>query len=139
MTGRREAAPNAADLAQQVAEMVRGLNHATLPADGFPGLEYPGDAERVLGWLAGAVRRLGQTVEQVAGFLYVQRDRVGLVDSSAAYAGQPSLAVAVAIETLLERVTGPLSLAGRYLEDARRATSGLAVELPDDAGDGGRS
>jgi hypothetical protein len=127
---RQPAGPSAVELARQVAEAVRGLNHATHPADRFPGLEYPADAYEVLGALSTAAGGLGQTIGQLARFLRTQNTRPGLSDYSATYSGRPAVAIAYALAAL-DDTLGPLALVARFLNEAQRATSGLAVDETD--------
>ena len=57
----------AAQLADDAAEAIRSLNHATLsPRDGW---EYPADAYSVVGGLGTLVMRLPQVLEQLTEFV----------------------------------------------------------------------
>jgi hypothetical protein len=68
--------PGTPDAARAVAdsasEAIRALNHATLPADGYPGLQYPADAYYLLGALNQLVTRIPQLLEQTSAFLQRQ-------------------------------------------------------------------
>ncbi|NED60209.1 hypothetical protein G3I15_04625, partial [Streptomyces sp. SID10244] len=56
-----------AQLADDAAEAIRALNHATL--SGRPGWEYPADAYSVVGNLGTLVMRLPQVLEQLTEFV----------------------------------------------------------------------
>lgn len=110
MTG-REPTP-AAGLADQAAELVRALNHATLPGAG--GLTYPGDAYSVLIALSVLAARLPQALAQAETFLAKElaAGRIVIVDGP--HIGDPDAAVAQAEE---------------YLHAARAAAHRLHVDL----------
>jgi len=93
--------------AQQAAEAVWALNHATLPGAG--GLGGPADVYDVLGALASLVARLPQALGQLQGFLDVECEagRVAVVEGD--FAGDPVAAVA----TTGTGWTGPPSPPGR--------------------------
>jgi hypothetical protein len=61
--------PCAVRTAHDIEEAVRILNHATLPALAWMGLDGPGDVYSVAGSLTAAARGLGQTCDQLAAFL----------------------------------------------------------------------
>jgi hypothetical protein len=67
-----------AALADQAAESIRSLNHATL--SGRPGWEYPSDAYDVVGDLARLVMMLPQAIEQCGKFFdaLVEAGHVGV-------------------------------------------------------------
>jgi hypothetical protein len=81
-----------ARLADQAAEAVRSLNHATIRG---AGLEFPADAYDVLGSLALLAARLPQALGQVQDFLddATEAGRVAVVDGE--HAGDPVAAVTV--------------------------------------------
>ncbi|MDI3406059.1 hypothetical protein [Streptomyces cavernicola] len=56
-----------AELAEQAAQAIRNLNHATLP--GKDQLAYPGDAYETVGPLARLAHRLPQSLDQLTEFL----------------------------------------------------------------------
>jgi hypothetical protein len=66
------ATQSAAQAADQAAEAIRALNYATLPHEGAPGLEYPGDAYMVIASLKTAVERMPQLFAQLTGWLTEQ-------------------------------------------------------------------
>jgi hypothetical protein len=79
-----------AQLADDAAEAIRGLNHATLSTR--PGWEYPSDAYSVVGGLARAVGGLTQAADQIGALIeeldgHLTSDRGTLdADVIAAYA-----------------------------------------------------
>ena len=87
-----------AQCAEQAAEAVRALNHATLPAAG--GLTEPADVYAVLGSLATLTARLPQALSQLLGFFQREQaaGRVQIVDGQ--HAGDPAAAVADLEQTL---------------------------------------
>jgi hypothetical protein len=101
-----------AGLADQAAELVRALNHATLP--GADGLSYPGDVYSVLIGLSVLAGRLPQALAQAETFLVAQltAGRIVIVDGT--HTGDPDAAVAEAEE---------------YLNTARAAAHRLHVDL----------
>lgn len=131
---------SAVELAGEIAETVRDLNHATHPADRFPSLIYPANAYEVLAALSTATDRLGQTIGQLARYLRTQYHRPGLVDFSTTHRGRPDLAIDDALGALNDAL-GPLALASRLLNQAQQATSGLAIndnDPDDETGEAGR-
>jgi len=71
-----EQSGSALDAAVQMAEAVRALNHATVPAGGWPGLDGTGDIYSVVGALSIGVERLPQACDQCAAYL-ADRRRAG--------------------------------------------------------------
>jgi hypothetical protein len=55
---------SASEAAQEAAEAIRTLNYATLPHEGYPGLEYPSDVYEVIGALKTALERMPQALQQ---------------------------------------------------------------------------
>lgn len=88
------------EIADEAAEAIRALCHATLPADGFPGLEYPVDAYHVLGSLELLASRLPQLLTQLAAFLQreLQADLVTIAGGE--FYGDPLGAIGTASEEL---------------------------------------
>jgi hypothetical protein len=101
-----------AGLADQAAELVRALNHATLPGAG--GLSYPGDVYSVLIALSVLAGRLPQALAQTETFLVAQLTAGRIVIVDGAHTGDPDAAVAEAEE---------------YLNTARAAAHRLHVDL----------
>lgn len=59
----------AAKAADQAAEAMRALNYLTLPREGAPGLEYPGDVYEVVASLKILAQRLPQLFGQLSLWL----------------------------------------------------------------------
>jgi hypothetical protein len=88
--------------AEAAAKAIRSLNHATHPADDFPGLQYPSDLYRVLGELSLLCERLPQALRQLVRFLDRQLDaNLIAIDAGTEFAGHPERAV-TAVEVYLE-------------------------------------
>lgn len=117
---------SAAEVARELAGKVRELNYATLPADGYPGLECPADVYAVLGALSGAVYGLRQIAEQLRWFLVGQENRPGLVNNYDHSLRGPKKAVDQALSVLFfaDRPLVDLTVA---LDRAQQAVAGLAV------------
>lgn len=60
---------SAAEIAQQMAELARELNYATLPHDGYPGLREPSDVYDVAAALKTMAQRLPQACQQTSRWL----------------------------------------------------------------------
>ncbi len=114
--------------ARLIADAVRFLNYATLPASNAPGISYAGDVDDVLGSIHGAAGGLQQTFGQLAeclrddlatGRLRMARGRPNADD--------PAAAVEYASAGLAEaaRICGGLRMA---LEMVRRTTAGMYLE-----------
>ena len=87
-------------LALAASETIRTLNHATMPANGCPGLAYPSDAYTVVGALAELAGRLPQLLEQTSVFLQRQL-QFDLIDvDEGAYKGDPLGAIGTAANAL---------------------------------------
>jgi hypothetical protein len=115
------------EVAGAVAEGIRVLNYATGGRD-WPGLDYPGDAYDLLGWLYTATQRLPQLFTQLAGFLVAQ-GASSLADDQ----GRDPQACTAAAASDLERASTAASALTKLLQDAQLAISGLYVK---DSGDG---
>jgi hypothetical protein len=98
VTGHGPDGPSAAGLADQVAELVRALNHATLP--GRSGLAYPGDVYSVLIALSVLAARLPQALAQTETFLAKELAAGRIVIVDGAHTGDPAAAVAQAAACL---------------------------------------
>jgi len=118
--------------ARLIADAVRYLNHATLPANGAPGIGYAADVDEVLGALEGAAGGLQQTLRQLAECL---RDDLATgrlrLDASRLHTDNPALAVEVAYAELAvaARTCGSFQAT---LSSVRRFTAGMYLE---EAGD----
>jgi hypothetical protein len=126
MPRRRE---TAATIAARISEDVRALNYATLPGDGFPGLDWPADASDTIAAVAEAVARLPQALGQIADFLTTQKRRPGLADRFSRYAGRPREAVDAACTALRAAATETGRVQVR-LAKAHNATAGLSIDDP---------
>jgi hypothetical protein len=115
-----------------IADAVRFLNHATLPANGAPGISYAGDADNVLGSIAAAIGGLqqlfGQLEECLRADLATGQARL---DHGRPYADDPEKAVEVACADLesAKAVAGQLQ---STLANVRRITSGMYLESADE-------
>lgn len=85
--------PSAAALAGEIAEQVRALNHATLPAEGYPGLVWVADVYEVLNALREAANRLQQTALQTGAFLAHAADTAQLGVDAGPFVGNPDAAM----------------------------------------------
>jgi len=117
--------PHSAEYTMQVAyvldDAARVLNHATMPGAG--GLDYPGDAYRLLGALYTATERLPQLFAQLTAFLESQRDAGNLADDNGRNAtGQ----VALAAFRLAKAIQAAATLTDE-LQAAQNAISGLYI------------
>jgi len=120
-----------ATLADQAAEAIRVLNHATLPRRSL--LEYPSDVYDVLGALSILVERLVQTFGQLTRFLgdELGAGRVIAVEGQP-FAGSPAVAVMDAVHWLEQASQAAVELCDA-LSNAQQATAGLASAGADEA------
>jgi hypothetical protein len=84
----------AMQLADEAAEGIRALNHATLPAAG--GLVFPADAYAVTGSLAVLAARLPQVLSQIEVFLADELAAGRIVIVAGEHAGDPTAAITLA-------------------------------------------
>jgi hypothetical protein len=116
--------------ASLIADAVRYLNYATLPASHAPGISYAGDVDAVLGSIQAAVGGLRQTLSQLEECL---RDDLatGLLrlDAGKPHADDPARAVEVACSEL-EAARGECGQLQATLGRVRRFTA--AMYLDDD-------
>lgn len=110
-------------LANQASEAIRVLNHATLPANGCPGLSSPSDAYRMVGTLAELASRMPQLLEQVSAFLQrqLQLDRVAV--DHGAFAGDPFGAICTASDALERCATADARRLAKALDVAQQAVA----------------
>lgn len=101
-----------AALADEAAESVRALNHATLPGTG--GLVFPADAYDVTGALSLLASRLPQALAQLLAFLQTEAAAGRVVIVSGDHAGDPA--------AVLANVTASLDIA---VASARRLHQAL--------------
>jgi hypothetical protein len=83
-----------ARLAEDAAEAVRALNHATLPGAGE--LAYPADAYEVAGSLAVLAGRLPQALAQLSAFLDGEVNAGRVVIVAGEHSGDPAAAISAA-------------------------------------------
>lgn len=118
--------------ARLIADAVRFLNYATLPASGAPGIGYAGDVDNVLGALESAAGGLQQTLRQLAECL---RDDLATgrlrLDLNRPHADNPAQAVEFARSglTVAARTCGSLQAT---LSGARQVTAGMYLDEGDD-------
>jgi hypothetical protein len=117
-----------------LAEAVRALNYATL--GDVPGLEFPADADALLGNLALAVMRLPQLLGQVVAWLQDQNAAGRVEVRHGEHRGDPIGAVAVTGVALMDacHAAGQLQAA---LDAARKVTATLGA--PFSAGEDGNA
>lgn len=119
-----------------IADAVRYLNYASMPADGAPGISYPGDVDAVLGAIAAAAGGLQQTFDQLAECLRADlaTGRLGWTPGKP-YADDPAKAVEEACSELEIAVSDCGSLRST-LARARRVTSAMHLAAEDESDDG---
>jgi hypothetical protein len=108
-------------IADQASDAVRALNHATHPADGFPGLELPADAYYLLGHLHQVATRLPQLLMQISAFLQVQLQHDVIVVDDGKFAGDPLGAVGTASHALDECARRAARTLAAAIDTARQA------------------
>jgi hypothetical protein len=115
-----------------IADAVRYLNYATMPADGAPGIGYAGDADNLLGSIAAAVGGLQQLLGQIGQCL---RDDLATgrlrLDVGRPYAEEPAKAVAAAVADL-EVARAEAAQLQAALVNVRRITAGMYLESTDE-------
>ena len=116
-----------AQAAEHVAEGIRYMNHATIAQ--CPGLETPQDAERLLGHLHDAAKRLRQLLVQIQAHLAGLHDAGTLAGSQGR---DPKVLIAQA-SYALGGAHGSAEDLAAGLKEAQRALSGLYVEDGEDA------
>ena len=127
MTGPR----TVAELANDAAETIRALNHATFPGAG--GLVWPGDAYDVIASLSLLAARLPQALAQLDRFLTGEVDAGRVAVDGGEFTGDPAAAAAAASHWLDQAQ----SCAGRLhhaLDQAQQTAAYLAATDLDDGG-----
>lgn len=117
-----------ARLAEDAAEAVRALNHATLPGSG--GLMFPADAYETAGALAVLVARLPQALAQLSAFLQAETEAGQIIIAAGPHVGDPGAAVSAACRHL----DGASAAAGQLqqaLDAAQQALTWGAAKQPD--------
>lgn len=117
----------ARDLAREASEAIRLLNHATLPADDWPGLNSPADAFDVLGALAELTCRLPQLLGQVSAFLQRQLQFDLLIVDDGTFAGDALGAVGTATNELESPAIDAARRLGCALMRAQQSIAFVAV------------
>ena len=95
----------ARSIANDASEAIRALNHATLPADGYPGLEYPADVHDLLGAMNGLASRMPQLLGQVSTYLKRELQHGAISVDDGPFAGDPDAAVRQVSDELDHRAT----------------------------------
>lgn len=115
-----------AEAGQLFDDCSRFLCYATMPEKG--GLEYPGDAYRLIADLYAATGRLPQACEQIGEFLMAQGRRV---DAYEARGRNPSEQSAIGAARLADAATAAHNLT-RALQAAQTAIAGLGIREDED-------
>jgi hypothetical protein len=112
---------DARTIADSASEAIRVLNHATLPADGFTGLEYSSDVYHLLGAMQQLAARLPQVLVQTSAFLQreLQYDVITVDDGP--FAGDPLGAVGTASHALEGAATRAAQMLAAALKSAHEA------------------
>jgi len=115
----------ARETAEAAAEAIRTLCHLTLPANGYPGLEFPSDVDVIVAHLETMVQRLPQLCQQLGGWLVREREagRAG-VDAPHLDAGLTVARARVCLKSAADAVPA----VERQLHWARNATTHLTGE-----------
>jgi hypothetical protein len=125
-------APTPAQLANQAAEAVRSLNHATFP--GTSTLVFPSDAYGVIASLSVLASRLPQLLAQLDRWLTSEVEAGHVVVDAGEYACDPQAAAAVASHWLDQATTAAEAL-HRALDQAQQASAYLATSSADSGRD----
>jgi hypothetical protein len=83
-------------LADQAAQSIRLLNHATLPWDDYAGLHSPADAYDVIASLAHAASMLPQLLDQLSAYLTRQLEHDHVQIDGGEHVGDPLAAISAA-------------------------------------------
>jgi hypothetical protein len=123
--------PSVTDLANDAAEAIRSLNHATFPGSGQ--LTWPGEAYDVMASLSLLAARLPQLLGQLDRFLTGEVDAGRVVVAGGDYADDPQAAAAVASHWL-DRARINAAALHHALDAAQQAVAFMSASDPDDAG-----
>ena len=122
--------PHSPDYTRAVAdtlrESVRVLNHATLPASGYPGLTYPADVYDVLGALDSGAQGLSQLALHLSEYLAREMQAGRIAVTYGNYEGDPLGAVSVAVNALTAAGAAAEQLQAA-LSRAHEATSAMSA------------
>jgi hypothetical protein len=117
-----------AGYADQAAEAVRALNHATMPGAG--GLVFPADAYEVAGALGMLAARLPQALAQLSAFLQAETGAGRIVIVAGEHAGDPATAISAARRHLDDAAAAARQLR-HALDAAQNALTWAAASPPD--------
>jgi hypothetical protein len=119
------------DAADIASEMIRALNHSTLPANGWPGLTFLSDAYRTLGALSMLADRLLQALRQLGDYLVreLQLDHIAI--DGGEYANDPMGAIGTAAGLLEGRAARAARLLAAALDGAQQAIAFASYAGPD--------
>lgn len=113
-----------AQLADDAAEAIRGLNHATFP--GTSALVFPSDAYDVIASMSVLASRLPQLLGQLDRFLSREVDAGRVSVDGGEFAGDPE-AAAAATSCWLEQARAAAHRLAHTLGQAQQATAWLAA------------
>lgn len=116
--------PSVTDLANDAAEAIRSLNHATFP--GSSQLTWPGDAYDAIASLSLLAARLPQAFGQLDRFLTAQVETGQVVVDGGEFTGDP-FAAAAAASHWLEHARAAADRLHHTLDQAQQATAYLAA------------
>lgn len=120
-------------IADLASEAIRALNHATLSADGCPGLDYPSDAYHLIGALHQLTGRLPQLFGQLSAYLQreLQHDRVAV--DGGPFAADPFGAIGTACAELEGQATAAARRLSAALDAAQQAIAFASYAPPNGA------
>jgi hypothetical protein len=120
-------------IADLASEAIRALNHATLYADGCPGLEYPSDAYQLVGAMHQLATRLPQLFEQLSAYLQreLQHERIAI--DCGPFAADPLGAIGTACAELEGDATTAARRLSSALDTAQQAIAFASYAPPDGA------
>lgn len=123
-------------LANQAAQSIRLLNHATMPWGDHTGLRSPVDAYDVVASLAQMASMLPQLMDQLSAYLIRQLEHERIEIDGGQYAGDPLTAIGTAGAEMEGRARYAASALADSLSAAQnaiafaRASRELAIEVP---------
>jgi hypothetical protein len=129
VTGQQDRVQAVADLANDAAEAIRSLNHATFP--GADGLRWPFDAYDVLASMTLLTARLPQLLGQLDRWLTGEVEAGRVVVAGGDYADDPQAAAAVASHWLDHARINAAAL-HHALDAAQQAVAYMSASDPDD-------
>lgn len=120
-------ARSASEIAYEAANLIRALSYATLPYEGYPGLENPADVYDVIGALEILAQRAPQALQQVSGWLQDQHNAGNVGHAS----GEDPYPYVTRTCAALIRAADGFVQAQQALHDAHIAASGLKAARED--------